>query len=61
MMSSLSNIFWLGTKELRTLAKEPMMIFFIIWSFGFSIYTQSTGAGEAVNNAAIAIVDEDQS
>lgn len=60
-MSSLSNIFWLGTKELRTLAKEPMMIFFIIWSFGFSIYTQSTGAGETVNNAAIAIVDEDQS
>ena len=61
MISSLSNIFWLGTKELRTLAKEPMMIFFIIWSFGFSIYTQSTGAGETVNNAAIAIVDEDQS
>ncbi len=61
MMSSLSNIFWLGTKEIRTLAKEPMMIFFIIWSFGFSIYTQSTGAGETVNNAAIAIVDEDQS
>lgn len=61
MIASLSNIFWLGTKELRTLAKEPMMIFFIIWSFGFSIYTQSTGAGETVNNAAIAIVDEDQS
>ena len=61
MMSSLSNIFWLATKELRALAKEPMMILFIVWSFGFSIYTQSTGAGETVNNAAIAIVDEDQS
>jgi len=60
-MSSLTNIFWLGTKELRALAKEPMMILFIIWSFGFSIYTQATGAGETVNNAAIAFVDEDQS
>ena len=60
-MSSLSNIFWLGTKELRTLAKDLMMILFIIYSFGFSIYTQSTGAGETVNNASVAIVDEDNS
>lgn len=60
-MRSLSNIFWLGTKELRTLSKDVMMILFIIWSFGVSIYTQSTGAGETVNNAAIAIVDEDNS
>jgi len=58
---SLSNIFWLGTKELRTLSKDMMMILFIIWSFGVSIYTQSTGAGETVNNAAVAIVDEDNS
>ncbi|PTE12101.1 hypothetical protein C9427_03075 [Mesorhizobium helmanticense] len=60
-MPSFSTIFWLGTKELRTLAKDLTMILFIIWSFGFSIYTQSTGAGETVNNAAIGIVDEDQS
>ena len=61
MKRSLSNIFWLGTKELRAVAKEPMMILFIIWSFGLNIYTQSTGAGETVNNAAIAVVDEDNS
>lgn len=61
MISSFSNIFWLGTKELRALAKDLTMILFIIWSFGFSIYLQSTGAGETVNNAAIGIVDEDQS
>lgn len=60
-MRSLSNIFWLGTKELRTLSKDMMMILFIIWSFGLSIYMQSTGAGETINNAAIAIVDEDNS
>ncbi len=60
-MRTLSNIFWLGTKELRSLANEPMMILFIVWSFGIAIYTQATGAGETVNNAAIAIVDEDHS
>lgn len=60
-MRSLSNVFWLGTKELRALGKDLMMVLFIVWSFGFSIYTQSTGGGETVNNAAIAIVDEDQS
>lgn len=60
-MSSLANIFWLGTKELRALAKDLMMVLFIVWSFGFSIYMQANGAGETINNAAIAIVDEDQS
>ncbi|WP_058546172.1 ABC transporter permease [Pseudomonas fluorescens] len=60
-MRSLSNLFWLGTKELRILSKDMMMILFIIWSFGFSIYMQSTGGGETVNNAALAFVDEDHS
>lgn len=56
-----ATIFWLGTKELRSLGKDVMMILFIVYSFGFSIYTQGVGGGETVNNAAIAFVDEDQS
>lgn len=60
-MAKLSNIFWLGTKELRALARDPVMIVFMIWAFGGSIYTQATGMGETVDNSAIAIVDEDQS
>ena len=60
-MASIPNIFWLGIKELRTLSKDLMMILFIVWSFGFSIYTQASGGGETVNNAAIAFVDEDHS
>lgn len=60
-MVSPSTVFWLGTKELRTLSKDLMMILFIVWSFGFSVYTQASGGGETVNNAAIAFVDEDQS
>ncbi|WP_234050512.1 MULTISPECIES: ABC transporter permease [unclassified Xanthobacter] len=61
LLGSLSNIFWLGTKELWALAKDPMMLIFIAWAFGVGIYTEATGAGETVNNAAIAIVDEDHS
>lgn len=61
MVPNLANIFWLGTKEFRSLAKEPLMILFIIWSFVFAIYTQATGGGETINNTAIAIVDEDHS
>ncbi|MCA0241485.1 MAG: ABC transporter permease [Proteobacteria bacterium] len=60
-MSALINIWWLGTKELKELVRDVTMMLFIVWSFGFSIYTQSTGTGETVRNAAIAIVDEDQS
>lgn len=60
-MASLKTTFWLGTKELQTLGKDVMMILFILYSFGFSIYTQSNAGGETVNNAAIAFVDEDQS
>lgn len=60
-MGSLSTIFWLGIKELQTLGKDVTMILFIVYSFGFSIYTQGSGGGETVNNAAIAFVDEDQS
>lgn len=60
-MPNLSNIFWLGTKELQVLVKDLMMILFIVWSLGVGIYMQATGGGETINNAAIAIVDEDRS
>ncbi|ATN36946.1 hypothetical protein ACO34A_24545 (plasmid) [Rhizobium sp. ACO-34A] len=60
-MPSMSSIFWLGTKELRSLSKDLIMVAFIVWSFGFSIYSQASAGGETINNAAVAIVDEDQS
>lgn len=59
--SRLSSIFWLGIKELQYLSKNWVMIFVIVWAFGFSVYTEATGIGETVNNASIAIVDEDRS
>ena len=60
-MQSLANIFWLGTKELRSVFSDVIMVVFIVWSFSFSIYVRANGMGENVNNASIAIVDEDRS
>jgi ABC-2 type transport system permease protein len=61
MLRTLSNIFWLGNKELRSVFSDVLMVAFIIWSFTFSITQRATGIGETVNNASIAIVDEDRS
>jgi ABC-2 type transport system permease protein len=60
-MRAWSNIFWLGTKELRSVFGDILMVAFIIWSFSFSITARARAMGEAVNNASVAIVDEDRS
>jgi ABC-2 type transport system permease protein len=55
------NILHLGIKELRGLARDPMLLVLIVYSFTVSIYTQSRAMPETLNHAAIAIVDEDHS
>ena len=59
-MRSLINIFWLGTKELRSLQRDIMMVVFVVYAFTLGIYTQAKGTSTEVNNASIAFVDEDQ-
>lgn len=60
-MRTLANIFWLGTKELRTLLGSLALMGFLFYSFTFSVYQQSEGVPEDVNRASVAFVDEDQS
>ncbi len=60
-MRTWANIFWLGTKEMRSVFSDTIMVVFIVWSFTVSITERSRGLGETVNNASIAIVDEDRS
>ncbi|RAL96634.1 ABC transporter permease [Agrobacterium sp. MS2] len=57
----LANIAQLGIKELRGLARDPMLVVLTLYAFTLSIYTASTSMPETLNKAAIAIVDEDQS
>jgi len=58
---SLSSVFWLGVKELRSLRSDIVMIALVAYAFTMSIYTQARGTSSEVNNASIAFVDEDRS
>lgn len=60
-MQRLVNIFWLFGKELKSVLGDPVMVILILWSFVFAVMLEASGAGDTVRNAAIAIVDEDQS
>jgi ABC-2 type transport system permease protein len=60
-MRQLGNILWLGVKELRSLAADPVLLLFMIYSFSFAIYSQATGISFEFRNASIAILDEDRS
>ncbi|VAV91335.1 Inner membrane transport permease YhhJ [hydrothermal vent metagenome] len=61
MNRSLMNIYRLGVKELNSLRRDPVLIFLILFTFTFAIYTVATGVQTEVRNASIAVVDEDQS
>lgn len=56
-----ASIFALGVKELRSLARDPIMLVLIVYAFTLSIYTRATAIPETLNKAPIAIVDEDRS
>jgi ABC-2 type transport system permease protein len=60
-VQSLTNIFWLGLKEIRSLMSDLVMVGFVIYAFTLAIYVQATGTSSEVNNASIAFVDEDGS
>ena len=56
-----ANILHLGVKELRSLARDPIMLVLIGYSFTVSIHTAATAMPETLNRAPIAIVNEDRS
>ena len=57
----LSNIFRLGVKELRSLLADKVLLGLIVWAFSGAIYEAATGVSQQLNNAPVAIVDEDGS
>jgi ABC-2 type transport system permease protein len=56
-----ANILHLGNKELRSLLRDPILVFLIVYAFSFSIYSAATAMPETLHKAPIAIVDEDRS
>jgi ABC-2 type transport system permease protein len=60
-MRSLSNIFWLGTKELRSFFSDWVLLGFVIYSFSLAVISQAQSNSQELYRASIAIVDEDHS
>ncbi len=60
-MRRLLNIFWLGTKELRSFSHDYVLLGLVVYTFSFAIYAQASSTSQELHNAAIAIVDEDRS
>jgi len=60
-MRSLSNIFWLGTKELRSFFSDWVLLGFVIYSFSLAVISQAQSNSQELYHASIAIVDEDHS
>ena len=60
-MPHATNIYRLGVKELWSLARDPVMLVLIGYTFTVSIYVAATAMPETLHKAPIAIVDEDAS
>src|SRR6516162_1644786 len=60
-MRALANIFWLGTKELRSFQRDFVLLGLVIYAFSLAIIAQAQSSSQEVHNASIAIVDEDHS
>ncbi len=60
-MRHLSNIFWLGIKELRSLGHDYVLLGLIIWTFTIAVYAMAQGQSQELHNASVAIADEDHS
>ena len=60
-MQTLSNIFWLGTKELRSFFRDWVLLGLVVYSFSLAIIAQAQSNMQELHNASIAYVDEDHS
>jgi ABC-2 type transport system permease protein len=60
-MRTLSNIFWLGTKELRSLLSDWVLLGLVIYSFSLAVVSQAQSNSQELYHASIGIVDEDHS
>jgi ABC-2 type transport system permease protein len=60
-MRTLSTIFWLSTKELRSFFRDWVLFGLVIYSFSIAIIAQAQSNTQELRNASIAVVDEDRS
>jgi ABC-2 type transport system permease protein len=60
-MRTLANIYWLGTKELRSFFRDWVLLALVTYSFSLAVIAQAQSSSQELHNASLAIVDEDKS
>ncbi|MEP9396958.1 ABC transporter permease [Mesorhizobium sp. KR2-14] len=60
-MRKVSNIFWLGLKELRSFFHDFVLLGLVIYAFSIAVMSQAQSYSQELHNASIGVVDEDQS
>lgn len=60
-MPGSANFLHLTAKELRSLLRDPVLLALIVYAFSAAIYVAATAMPDPLNEAALAIVDEDRS
>jgi ABC-2 type transport system permease protein len=58
---SLSHVWYLGGKELRSLWRDRLLLLFVVWAFSGALYTAAKGVPDRLHRAPLAVVDEDHS
>ena len=60
-MQMIANIFWLGTKELRSFFRDWVLVALVVYAFSLAVIAQAESNSQELHNASIAFVDEDHS
>jgi ABC-2 type transport system permease protein len=60
-MRAIENIFWLGTKEIRSFMRDFVLLALVIYAFSLAIMAQARSYSQEVHNASVGLVDEDHS
>ncbi|MGO9005511.1 MAG: ABC transporter permease [Beijerinckiaceae bacterium] len=60
-MNALANIYWLGTKELRSFFRDYVLLGLVIYTFSFAVIAQGQSMSQEVHNASVGVVDDDNS
>ncbi len=61
MLRWIKNVFYLSSKELRSLFSDPVLVILIVYMFSIALYTVANSITTEVKNASVAIVDNDHS
>jgi ABC-2 type transport system permease protein len=56
-----ANIFWLGTKELRSFLHDFVLLGLVLYAFTLAVISYAQSYSQEVHNASIGVVDEDRS